>query len=440
MKHLLVVSFLAVFSLSSASADTKVGFSEVDFDLPGGVPLAGFGGGKRRLTIPDIFNLKKYAFWLKPNEGMLDPVRSKAMAIEIDGKRVVIVSVDLVGVPLMMREKVLSMVAASGLTDADFIMTATHTHSGPGTLVKNLLWETIAVDRFHNRIYNHVSAKVAQSIELALQNMQTANLEHTSFQAENLQGNRSGHPGVFDPTVHILAAKTPSGDTLGAMVNFGVHATYYGQNSLKLSADVAGAVERGLASALRERAGASNPKVLFVNGAEGDVSPSRPATLDEYGALFAEQAMNNWNRLLPVSGPLATTTQEVRAGSPSVNVRGCVGQSLLRRIFAYFRPSLGGIMPRNTKVSAWSIGDLVMATFPGEPTTTVGYSVKQNAIASGFREAMLIGLGQDHLGYFTTPQEYREKSYEACSSMYGPQGAERMVENVNTVVQALRSR
>lgn len=440
MKHLLIVSFLAAFSLSPAQADTKVGFAEVNFDLPGGVPLAGFGGGKRRMTIPDIFNLKKFAFWLKPSKGELDPVRSKSMAIEIDGKRVVIVSLDLVGVSLAMREKVLNMVAASGLTDTDLILTATHTHSGPGTLTKNLLWETIAVDRYHNRIFNHVTQKIALSIEQALQNLQPAYLEHGTFNAENLQGNRSGHPGVFDPTVHMLAAKSPSGDTLGAIVNFGVHATYYGTSNLKLSADVGGAIERGLASALRDRMAAKNPVVLFVNGAEGDVAPSKPATIDEYGAMFAEQAMANWNRLLPVKGPLMTATQTVRAGTASVNVRACVSGSLLRRVFAYFRPSLGGIMPRNTKVSAWSIGDLVMATFPGEPTTNVGLAVKQRGQMAGFRETMVIGLGQDHLGYFTTPQEYREKSYEACSSMYGPQGAERMVEHVNTVVQAVRSR
>lgn len=441
MKHLLIVSFLtAVLTAAHPYADTRVGFSEVDLDLPKGVPLAGFGGGKRRFTIPDIFDFYRYSFWLKPNKGVLDPVRSKAMAIEIDGKRVVLLSLDLVGVSLAMRDQVLAMVPASGLTDADMIMTATHTHSGPGALTRNLLWETIAVDRFSGRLFRHVTAKIAESIERALQQMEPAQIEHMSFAAEGLQSNRSNHPGVFDPTVHVLAAKDLKGLPLGAMVNFGVHATYYGAGNLKLSADVGGAIERSLATALKDRAGAKSPIVLFVNSAEGDVTPTKPGDLAHYGNLFTEQTMKHWDRLLPVRGELKTSSKVVRAGSPSFNVRACVGQSLLRRVLASLRPSLAGIMPAQTKISAWSIGDLVMATFPGEPTTQVGLSVKQRARDAGFQETLLLGLGQDHLGYFTTPGEYREKSYEACSSMYGPQGAERMVESVSTLVQELRSR
>lgn len=46
-----------------------------------GVPLAGFGGARRR-TIPlDVFDRYPYATYLKPSVGVCDPIRAKAMLL-----------------------------------------------------------------------------------------------------------------------------------------------------------------------------------------------------------------------------------------------------------------------------------------------------------------------------------------------------------------------
>jgi hypothetical protein len=39
----------------------------------------------------------------------------------------------------------------------------------------------------------------------------------------------------------------------------------------------------------------------------------------------------------------------------------------------------------------------------------------------------VLGLTNDHLAYFTTPEEFDEGGYEACGSIYGPHAGNKIV-------------
>ena len=63
-----------------------------------------------------------------------------------------------------------------------------------------------------------------------------------------------------------------------------------------------------------------------------------------------------------------------------------------------------------------------MLAWPGEPTTTLGFDLKR-AAPNGW----VLGLTNGYQGYFTSPGEFAEGHYEACSSLYGKQAGEQVV-------------
>lgn len=70
------------------------------------------------------------------------------------------------------------------------------------------------------------------------------------------------------------------------------------------------------------------------------------------------------------------------------------------------------------------IGDAILMTVPGEPCAQIGLDLKEGMRELGFRVPMLIGLAQDHIGYFVHALDYSEKrvgshGYEKSLNFYG---------------------
>jgi hypothetical protein len=50
----------------------------------------------------------------------------------------------------------------------------------------------------------------------------------------------------------------------------------------------------------------------------------------------------------------------------------------------------------------------------------LGLELKRRFRARGFREVGILGLANDHLGYFLTREQYKKGGYERDVSFYGP--------------------
>lgn len=86
------------------------------------------------------------------------------------------------------------------------------------------------------------------------------------------------------------------------------------------------------------------------------------------------------------------------------------------------------------------INGLLLVTVPGEMTTEMGQRVKQVALQAaqrmnqGIEQVTVVGLANQYVSYFTTPEEYTLQHYEGASTLYGPASgpfiAERLVRLV----------
>ena len=78
-------------------------------------------------------------------------------------------------------------------------------------------------------------------------------------------------------------------------------------------------------------------------------------------------------------------------------------------------------VPRTVPVLAITIGDLLLAGLPGEFTMVMGRRIETGLVdAGGAEHVLLVGLANEYLSYFATPEEYELQHYEGASTLYGP--------------------
>ncbi|MBT3586596.1 MAG: hypothetical protein HN509_16930 [Halobacteriovoraceae bacterium] len=434
----ILVSLIFSPLLLSQELPLEVGVANVDITPPIGVPLAGFGGpGRRQSGLLDWGDKCKYCVFLNPSIGKIDPIRSKVMLLKRGNRKLLFMSLDLVGITDEFIRDLAKKIKHFGIRKEDIIISATHTHSGPGTLSKRFALALIAADLYKKEIYLSVRSKIIESIYTANQRLELADLYKFKFTAYGIQKNRRKKIGHFDPETNILLAKNRHGEWLGGMVNLAVHGTSLGSKNLKYSADFPGAIEHAVEGRLKDvnlTALAAAPTILFMNGAEGDVKPKHGGLegMANLSQKFADQFMENLDKASYVTPNWTTRKKKLFVGIPHVNLRACTKGKLRKFIWSKINIPLGTLLPWTSTISLIEIGgakDLItMMTWPGEATTSLSFELKDLAKKLGRNNPWFIGLANDYMAYFTNKAEFKEGTYEACSSMYGYKGARRIIK------------
>jgi len=428
---LLVVAWFALASAAVASpapcADCIVaGAATAALEPPAGVPLAGYGSLTRRLLFPDILGLYPYAFWFKPSEGTLDPLFARALIIEGNGTRVAWATVDLVAVDRRFTQEVSERLRAAGLPPASVIISASHTHSGPGAFGDSGLWGFLAVDRLSSDVRSSVVNAIVRAFAQADAAKVPARMAAFTREAPDLTTGRLGLP--VDREIVGLRVGTADGRALALVWNYAIHGTMLGPGNLRLSGDV-----MGVASQIFERE--MGIPVLFINGSVGDVSPRRHG-LGPLGAVAAELAAvlrEGWQQSRELRAtPVAVRATRVALPSPFVSARNCLGSWVPRSLGL----PLGWSMPSDAELIAVALGDVIWVVFPGELQSALGQEIKDAArrrSALGF----VAGVSNDYLGYFVTAKAYGIPSYVGCGTLYGPAAGERLTQAARELIREL---
>lgn len=284
---------------------------------------------------------------------------------------------------------------------------------------------------------------------------------------------------AVDDRLRVIAARSADGELLAAAVFLAVHPEAMSHDLGVYSADVFGAAATRLERQLGD--GGAGPVVALFNGPEGDVSlqfgeqtradllrltdtlaARIAALLDGPGeAMSGELRLQFSGRrrlwLQPVGGPQRGLTalmpmpgratgagaedgpsdaptwlaREGMAGVPLPLHGHKMGQADLlsvfgltvppfwiTRLFTFFVPP-----PVSASVGVYRVGDVVLATLPGEFTTVLGRRIASQVAASAgvpFERVALLGLTGGYAYYFATPEEYALQHYEGSGTLYGP--------------------
>ncbi len=240
----------------------KLGFAKIDITPRVGVELQGYG-----------------AYLNRHSDGVRDPLFARAMAVEVDGDRAVLISLDLIGVSPAVTATVRDLLQASeGLPAAAVLLHAIHTHSGPAMRVYSGWGDPDApyleilpyrIAAAAGRALAALQEAVLLQAEVPCEGIAT-NREYDLYRVENIDEAfaadwRPPKPETTDTTCRVIKAEA-DGKCIGFASYYGCHPVVGGPRTHKIHGDYA-----GIATNLLETAN-DNAVGLFFQGAQGDIN------------------------------------------------------------------------------------------------------------------------------------------------------------------------
>lgn len=399
-------------------ADRPFSAPSVTSVAAGNGPLVA-GMAVRPLDLGPAPTIGGFPRWRWKADGVRDPVSARALVLEEPGARVALVSVELLLIPDALDAAVRARVADLKL-DA-LLLSATHTHSGPGGYWDSFAGSVGATGPYHPATF----ARLVDDLEAVLRAAWAARAPATvaviRAHLEGLARNRNG--AAADGRLLVVRLARPSGEPVAELVGFSAHPTFLGRGNTRISGDWPG---RLLA------AGARGPR-LFFQGANGDQSVRlTPAAVSPGEAPHAAYA-----RLLGDS--IDALHSEPAAGTPRLAVAtATVGLPPVApgAVPAWLRPAtrslLGSALPGTARVMAVRLGPLLLLGTPAEPVEAVGRAWRE---AAG-PDAELLSLTGGYVGYVETAARFDAGQGEAHRSYYGPELAARLEAAVAAAARA----
>jgi hypothetical protein len=374
----------------------------------------------------------------------------------------------------------------TGISPDRVLVSATHSHSAPAAARLFQSEPDAAYQAF-------LAARMSDAVRRAVAHLEPARVGWGVGKAEKLLFNRRFHmepgavpedpfgrktdqvlmnPGVgnpkvknaagpIDPDVCILGVETIAGKPLAVLGSYALHYVG-GVPSRTISADYFGVWANEMQR--RVGGGSSDFVAILANACSGDVNnvdvkAKAPVRLGPYtkmrevAAELAVESERVWRAIRfqenlrvdaqlewvdletrrPTAGEVAAARALLPADAENVSDRKLIYAKETVQMEAW---------PRRVQapVQSLRIGDLGIATFPGEAFTELGLEVKRR---SPFQPTFLIELANSYLGYIPTVEGHKLGGYEtwrAKSSYLEVDAAPKLVEAAVRGLTALRGR
>jgi neutral ceramidase len=319
-----------------------------------------------------------------------EPVYARALALEVEGMRALVASIDTLLIPGSLEEEVLRRARLPPLTC--LLLAATHTHSGPGGTWDNPLAGWSGAGPFDREQRDAIAQAAADALTQAIAALAPAEL---LVARDDWRGGpaRPRSEGPVDPQLVALRVRRLSGETVATLIDYPMHPTSQPRRDHRLSADWPGRVAQALEGA----------PVLVLQGAGGNATWDRGEDVAQAVAREAEQLLQRaepgrhfqlWcqARLVALPAPEA---------SPAV-------PWLLRRAVTNAIALSSDPAAVETRLR---IGPLTLVGIPGEPVGELGLKMRPD---------VLVGLSDGYVGYVETPEHWAEGAGEAARTYFGP--------------------
>jgi hypothetical protein len=409
-----------------------------------------------------------YAARNKPSEGKIHDLNAKVLALEDQqGTRLVIVTVDLLGIPRPTRDWLEAQVGQRyKLGPQALLLSASHTHSGPvvreaqysiyGNTLYGLSPEQIQQS---NRYVENLQQKLLDMIGQAIETLTPAKLGYTHARAgfamnrrlpsETGYRNSPNPDGPVDHDVPVLRIDGADGKLRAVLFGYACHNTTL--SGYEYCGDYAGFAQQYVQEMHPEAV------AMFIAGCGADQNPyprGGPATLDyckQHGRALAngvETALTVQAR--PVNGPIQAALDTVAldfADPPSRKqleeqtkskdkYEARHAQVLLKELDE--KGAIRKTYPYLVQVVRFD-DDLTMIALAGE--VVVDYSLRLKSELSG-QAVWVAGYCNDVFGYIPSARVLREGGYEAGEAMrytdlpgpFAPSIEERIVAKVHELV------
>ena len=394
----------------------KIGYAQnvITPSLDKPVYLAGFGNNRRAETIHD-------------------DLYARALAIQGEKKTLVLVALDLIGFFRSDVQDVLRRIQTSEVlktSEVSIVIASTHTHHGPDTMG---LWgpddKTCGVDMEY---MSALKQKIVDTILASLSTLQPASVKWTSVHVPGLAKN-ARNPEIVDDELTLAQFVGRDGILpYVTLFNFPCHPEVLWEHNPNITSDYVGY----LRDEVEKQTGA--PCIFFAGALGGMMTPdvkdhSFPEA--EYmGKKLAEEGLALLSKVESQTSNVSIEKKEIKAKLTNILYKLAFGRKLLPDV----RDKQGYV---NSEVNLIKLGDLWLATVPGELLPKLGLRLKQQMLEAGAKVAGVIGLANDELGYILPTEDFKYpwnpfkpgKHYEETNSI-GKEIATSVMEGIKSLL------
>ena len=361
------------------------------------------------------------------------PLGAKALALEHDGRRFVLVTVDLLGVTAAMRQRIGATLSRTQHLEAEaWLLAASHTHCGP--VVDDQLSVAYDLDPAQRRAIAAYTARlettIAGLVGDALERLEPVGLAHAEGRA-TFGANRRAQflpPGPVDPAVPVLRVARADGQPLAVVFGYACHNTTLQAGMTEFHGDYAGVAQRELE---RRHPGA---QAMFLAGCGADVNPSPRGTLalvEQHGRALADAVDRALDRVQQLEGDSAAGLELVELPFAATTDRaGWVARQQSDDVYVRRHASLmierldrDGRLERShpEPIQVWRIGQLTLVALGGEVVTDYALRLKREHASAGLWVAAYCN---DVSCYIPSGRVLQEGGYEGGGAMiyYGRPG------------------
>ncbi len=398
--RLLILAISTTILISPARAEETAAFqagaATCDITPTAPVPMWGYGARHDMLS-----------------QGVIEPLRAKAVVIRAGEGKLAIVATDLGRgpTPAMMAE-IRKGVAPLGI--GTVMVTGSHSHHGP--VIELLDVPGKGKGKFDAAVAysKELPGKIVGVIKEADARLKAAKI---GVAAKDLNWNRNRQSKQpvkpTDPAFTVVRIDDAGGKPIASIVHYTAHPVTTDGKILKFSGDYPAFMTKAIEAKIQA-------PCLFLQGAAGDMSPSPPDGRREpqvYGEALAKEAIG----LLETIKPEAPAKPKLQASTDlqTFATRRNLANPLLSLVYerAFFPELVRALLAEykeGVKVERTTVllnGEIALVGVPGE--FFCSHALRLRERARGPKTVLLVGYCNGHCMYFPTIEAAAEGGYGA---------------------------
>jgi hypothetical protein len=342
----------------------------------------------------------------RPSKEKRGELTARALVFKKGDVSVAIVSLDLLGFPSVLGNRVAAKV--SRIPASHILIGSTHTHSAPDCYA---FPDGKGGHTGDLKYMDSVCDKAAEAINEAIDKLQPAVLKIATGEAQGKIAYNYYAPDLYDRRMSVIQALSPEGKTIATLVNYAIHPEVLGNDVGILSPDLIGP----LCDKLQASAGGI---ALFMNGAQGGMITADNRNLekarDPHRAYWNDSRV--WEECLRIGHLMADEALRIVSSAP-VQVSPSLLCDAISVKFPVDSPTMWAVITHSplhypfnedhtvsARVNLVNLGDAQILTIPGEALPNIGFYLKRKMRG---KHNLLFGLTNEAFGYILTKVDFK---------------------------------